>query len=425
MPTANVPPPDELVVTSAHPVGYSTGAGPQVAYDVYLNFTRTAGDPGNWNYDLCRTFGNGATNCANNFTPTNIPNRLGWASIHDTGSIDINTLGSMWQFNVSANLTISGVFASGQATKNVPVGLQGVGEQNQTGNVTLLAPIIRSVSVTGNITSPTGATVALIWENSLSDPNATTTGDFNYIVLQQNLQPSQAINCNLKELALGTCTAGPDSFIACNPFQVFSLDPSTTCQTCNPIGVIVLLRNCQIQSPGGLTYIEIPSMSGAGTGGLRYQNITAYGSAPFYMSLDVTPVDNATGLIGTTSCQTTVDPSQVNEFQRCGIFLSDNPNINPEVPVQGTPVFPGLDVSALATTTGMDLASAGYALAAFLVLGLVILGFRAGGPVAAGVVGTLGVGLGYAFNLLPAWLIIVLVVLSAAIVVFRFKGGSS
>jgi hypothetical protein len=413
--TLNLPAPAEVVLTNAQPVTYTSNTGVQVSAVTFVNFTRISADPGNWNYDICHIYELVPAVCLANQTPTSIVNRPGWVSFRNDEALQVSgpaATGVLVGYNISANTTkttgapVAG--SSGIKSSAIYVNTLVPGAQNQTGNMTLAAPLIRSVTVQGNITSPGGATVSIIWQQSTSDPNASTTGDFNYVLLQQNVVPSSEIFCNLKQIELATCIPGQGTSVSCNIFLV-----------------IIQLRTCQVESPGGLTYVAIPSLSGAGNAGLRYQNISAFGSAPFYMALDVTPVDNATGLVGTTSCQTVVDPSKPNqEAQACGIFLTTNLNINPAVGVQGPPVFPGLSVPAMAYATGLTSTNLGYALAGAMILGLGIVGYLIGRKPGAGFTGAFGAYLAFTFNLIPAYAIIVIVTVCAAVIVLSFAGGS-
>lgn len=382
-----MPAPLELVVTNtvgSAPINYVTGAGPQVARFLYLNFTRSTADPGTWTYNYCRTPERGVlfagVVCVNNTAPAAIPNRAAqrWVSIVETGSSSVNENGLVWQFNVSANVTTF----NGLSTANVPINIGQPGEHNQSGNLTLAAPRVTSVQVAEVATTTSGGRTMFTWQHSVDDFNNTTTGDFNYWVFEQFIQPGGAPPpCTRINVFLGRCDPG---------------SPSTT------VGAYEL------------------SPSGSGSNGYRFLNVTYGGTSPFYLALDVTPVDNATGLWGTQSCQTIVDSQRLLDTQRCGIYLD---TLTPDVPVQGAPVFPGLNVTGLSAVSGVSLTNAGYAMAAFLVLGLSIAGFLIAGKAGAGVAGALGAALAYTFNLLEAWAIVAVFTVAVVLVVLGAMQG--
>ncbi len=373
---SDTPAPLELVVTSAHPVRYSTNAGPQVQHDVYANWTRSTADPGNWTYNVCSTI---IPSCQV-VTPDTIPNRATyrWVSFRLTGSFPLQDFGELWSFNVSANRTTF----SGLATSNVSVNVVSVGEHNQTGNLSLTAPRVVSVQVAQIPTTTSEGRTMYTWQHSPDDFNNTTTGDFDYWVFKQFVQPNGA------------------------PPPCSRLD--------------TFLHRCDPGSPSTTFGLWEKSPSGSGLNGYRFLNVTYAGTSPFYLALDVTAVDNATGLWGTQSCQTVVDAARLLDTQRCGIFIDTS---TPDVPVQNAPVFPGLNVTQLSVVSGVSLTNAGYAMGAFLVLGLAIAGFLIAGKAGGGIAGALGAALGYSFNLLEAWAIVSIFTMAVVLVVLGVMGG--
>lgn len=386
---ADIPAPDTFVVTSAHPLRHTVSGGPEVESDVYLNFTRSSADPGTWTYNFCQTYEHVDPNtgldhlCINNTAVTDIPNRPGWVSIRTSTAALESTFGLVWAFNVSANVTTE----NGLFTPKVYVNLLGEDEHNQTGNRTLAAPFIQSARVEAVSNATNEGRASFTWAHSLDDPNSTTTGDFRYYVVEQFVSPGQPEPCNREVDWL--------------------LGRFLPCRTGSPINVV-------------LTNV---TPSGSGSDGFRTVNITWAGTAGFSLTFDVTAVDNATGLWGTQSCETTLDPNVLFQEVRCGVFL--NAGIVPTLPTQNDPLFPGVNVTKFAERTGLTLTKASYALGGILTLGLMAVGFYFTGPVGGGIIGILGIAMAYQLNLLPAWVIIVLVALGTILVVFSFLRKSA
>lgn len=89
----------------------------------------------------------------------------------------------------------------------------------------------------------------------------------------------------------------------------------------------------------------------------------------------------------------------------------------------GAPQFPGVDVQGTADAWGMDAKFMGYALAAVLIAALAILGFFVGGIVGAVFGTSAGTVATAVLNLVPYWVLILILLLSVTIVVLSFRGG--
>jgi len=414
-PSSDVPAPQELVVTSAHPVRYQTAAGGQVQFDVYLNFTRSTADTGSGTYDLCWFYvvSNSSGICLRNTTVADIPGRTSWVTIHHTGSTQLSdqgqvprTWGNLFLYNVSLNKSTYG----GLPTDGVMADVLGIGTSNQTGNITLAAPGIVNVQVVSQSNETQAGQTMLTFIQSASDPKANSTGDFTYDVLEQfsttatqrNVLPevASAFGCSSLSFISGLCR--------------LALTPFITAVTGKPTSIVV--------TPGTTSFILVPTAPGAGLNGYRFFNVTYGGNlslAPFLLTLDVTAVDNLTGLIGQTSCQTTLDPTLVGFSGTCGIFTRTQVN----VPAQGTPGLPGLDGVAFATAVGLPQENVGWIFAGILMLGLFILGWAVGRGVGAGALAIVGVAFSYSLNLVQAWVLVVVFALSMVVIVYFRRGA--
>lgn len=388
---AEYPAPDALAVTVGYPETTQLSTGPQISYDVYVNFTRSAADSGTGTYNICREDTDGVPiTCANNTAVTTIPNRPRWVSFHDTGAYntEVDPWTSYWAYNVSLNLTTF----NGVPTEKARVHLNISRDHDQVGpNATFNTSNIIEVSTVVVATTTTQGLSYFNFTHSNVDPNASTTGDFEYWIFEQ------------------FATAGT---------------PPPPCSR-----ISVFLHWCQPGTPSQLAGFYVMSPPNTGTSGNRSWQIDFGGTSPTYLSVDVTPVDNRTGLWGNVSCTTVIDMYQRASANACGVYTTI-PGLNPLVPTPPNATFPGLNVAAFVNATGFTSEKAGFTLAAVFILLATLAGFAIAGGTGAGVAGALGTACTYTMGLMPAWFIIVLVSLSVAVVVFRFttaggrQGGS-
>lgn len=376
---ADVPPPDALAVTVGYPERTELDAGTQIAYDVYVNFTRSSADNGTNTYNVCREDTDGVfISCANNTLPTNISNRPGWASFHDTGAYVQGTVpfSDYWRYNVSINkTTFNGVW-----TEQAAVHLNISKDHDQVGpNASLNASNIVDLTVYRVGTTSQSGLAAFNFTHSSNDPNESTTGDFSYWIFEQfSTQGTPPPACSRLDTFRGWCQPGV---------------------------------------PSQLAGVWLRSPPNTGTNGTRSWDIEWGGTGPTYLAADATPVDDRTGLWGNTSCLTVIDMYRLDSSNTCGVY-TDNPNLVPtdEVP-QLNATFPGLDVPAFITATGLTMANTGYMLAAILIAFGVITGFAIGGGAGAGIAGALCLALTYPLGLLPPWLLILITAAAATVIV--------
>ncbi|MHB8585886.1 MAG: hypothetical protein ACYDDF_08655 [Thermoplasmatota archaeon] len=388
VPSADIPAPLEVIATNVDPVRYTNGFGnPQVQYDVWVNFTRVPQDPGMWNYSACLS-SEGGTNPANNICtiagpydigsaptrvsyrqsfPANDPQR--WASFRFSGSEDINYAGPTLTYNVTAveqpgNLT-------GLHSCTVAVDLLTAGYHAQCGPLTLAAPQVVNVTVAQPLTASTGQTW-IVFQHSSDDPNATTTGDFRYVVDEQFIQ--------------------------------YNTQPSHT------------------------TNVAGTSPAGSGHAGERWFNVTYSGTSPFWLSLDTVPVDDRRGLHGNGSCQTTVDTGKTSSESRCGIYLTYQPGASLTAPGGGglspTPLFPLLNVTAAAASLGAPPEAVSLGLGLGLPLCFAAGAWFFAGAGAAMVVGIIAASAALRLGLIPPWIAILGVFAGALALAAKLTGGA-
>ncbi|MHB8586445.1 MAG: hypothetical protein ACYDDF_11510 [Thermoplasmatota archaeon] len=369
-PSTDIAPPAEVTAVNPHPVRYTNGFGnPQVQYDVWLNFTRSPSDPGTWNYTYTLKPNLQPAIIIHNQAPTPVPDRATqrWVSFRISGSSDINTDGPAYSFNVTAHDPAGD---EGLYSCSVAITLTTIGAQSQCGNLTLAAPAIQNVSVSQALTVSTGNTW-IVFRHSTDDPNASTTGDYRYIIDEQFIQ--------------------------------YDSTPSVT------------------------TYVPGQSPAGSGHNGERWFNITYAGTSPFALSLDTQPVDDRTGLHGTPTCLTTVDTGHTFSTSRCGLYFTYAPTLQgpPTTTVSTTPRFPLLNITDEANAFGTTPTVLALGLGAALILGTVLLLTLVAGAGAGAIGGVTSFSLALVLGLIPPWIAILAFFLISLLLAARITGGAN
>lgn len=90
----------------------------------------------------------------------------------------------------------------------------------------------------------------------------------------------------------------------------------------------------------------------------------------------------------------------------------------------GDPEFPGIDVQSTANSLGIESLYMGYILGGILVMAVSIIGYLTAKGIGAGAGAALAVIGTTILNLTPAWLLVLILLLSVTIVVLNVKGGS-
>lgn len=370
VPSSDRPAPAVAVADNVKSVRYQTAGGNQVQYDVWFNFTRSSADPGTWNYSYEIDPELSAPVVIGPSAPYTIANRPRWVGFRASGSSSQSVDGSTYAFRARGFDGTDHTLWSCQVTVN----LYTLGSHSQCGEPLWAAPNVTSVTVSEALSVSTGKTTivfkhstgAAVGELSVSDPNATTTGDFRYQIVAQ--------------------------FIS--------------------------------QKDGQSTTVPViyTSQANVGSGGSRSFDVTYAGSSAFYLALEARALDPRTGLIGTSSCQTVVDTGVTFSTNRCGLYVPNG--VVPSAPAAGTPEFPFVNMTQAAGALGVTTSVLGLALGGFLI----VMGALAGGLVVRNTVGgfvgaVLGLGFGTVLNLVPLWLVVLVFLGAVSVVVFMGRGG--